>query len=175
MDGRFLNERNRLLTSAIVRIQSEVWNDGGPVKISPDEAFLILRKWQVESTPVVFVGSLMPSVPLRGLVAVVTREGIWKGGDKPTSIWGFSLTGKETNFLASAFEDFEYLQPTELPSEVKVSLPVAERDRSVLALTKIMKLPCLPRAEGDALASVPETLFLVEDRALHDTDAPSPA
>ena len=145
------------------------------MKISPDEAFLILRKWQVESTPVVFVGSLMPSVRLRGQVAVVTREGIWNSGDKPTSIWGFSLTGKETNFLASAFEVFEYLQPTEVPSEIKVSLPVTLRDRSVLALTKIMKLPRLPRAEGDPLAAVPETLFLVEDNALRDSDAPSPA
>jgi hypothetical protein len=140
------------------------------VNISPEEAFLILRKWQVERTPVVLVGSLMPSVPLRGLVAVVTREGIWNG-DKPPSIWGFSLTGKETNFLASAFERFAYLQPTELPSEIKVSLQVTERDRSVLALTKVMKLPRLPRAAGDALASVPEMLFLAEDNALH---APSP-
>ncbi|MFZ0294549.1 MAG: hypothetical protein WAL52_13160 [Candidatus Sulfotelmatobacter sp.] len=143
------------------------------MKISPDEAFLILRKWQVEITPVVLVGSLMPGVPLRGLVAVVTREGICNGGDKPASTWGFSLTGKETNFLASAFENFEYLQPTELPSEIKVSLPVKERDRSVLALTKVMKLPRLPRAEGDALASVAETLFLVEDNASHVGDAPS--
>ena len=97
------------------------------MKISPDEAFLILRKWQVESTPIVFVGSLMPGVPLRGLVAVVTRHGIWTGGDKLTSIWGFQLTGNDTNFLASAFEDFEYLQPTELPSENKGSLPLTGR------------------------------------------------
>src|SRR5689334_4381452 len=136
-----------------------------PMKISPDEAFLILHKWQVEVTPVVVVGSLMPNQPLRGLVAVVTREGVWSSDDKPASIWGFSLTGNGTNFLASALDGFAYLQPAELPSDIKVSLQVT--GRSVLALTKIMRLPRLPRAEGDAFASVEETLFLAEDDGPH--------
>ena len=136
------------------------------MKISPDEAFSILHKWQVKLTPVVLVGSLMPKHPLRGLVAVVTREGVWNNDHKPASFWGFSLTGKETNFLASPFEDFESLQPAEIPPEIRVSLQVTERDRSVLALTKEMKLPRLPRSEGDALASVREKLFLVENDTL---------
>ncbi|MFZ1156298.1 MAG: hypothetical protein WAO10_00860 [Candidatus Sulfotelmatobacter sp.] len=133
------------------------------MKISSDEAFLILHKWQVELTPVLFVGSLMPSCPLRGLIAVVTREGIWNSGDEPASIWGFHLTGKGTNFLASKFEDFEYLQPAELPSDIRMSLPEVARGRAMLALTKTMQLVSTPRAEGDALVSVKETLFLVED------------
>jgi hypothetical protein len=144
--------------------------DGGPgLEITPNEAFSMLYKWQVERTQVVLVRSLMPSHPLRGLVAVLTREGVWNSDDKPTSIWGFSLTGNQTHFLASAFEGFEYLQRTELPSEIRVSLQVTERDFPVLALTKVMKLPCLPRSEGDALVSVGETLFLVEDDALRST------
>jgi hypothetical protein len=137
------------------------------VKISSDEAFLILHKWQVELTPVVFVGSLMPSDPLRGLVAVVTREGVWNSGEKPTSIWGFSLTGKGTNFLASKFEGFEYLQPAEPPSKVKASLPNLAQEHAVLALTKIMTLVnTSARTEADRLAPVEETLFLVEDNPL---------
>jgi len=139
----------------------------GPMKISPNEAFLILHKWQVKLTPVMLVGSLMPSHTLRGLITVVTREGIWNSDVKPASIWGFSLTGEKTSFLASAFDRFECLQPSELPSEIEASLQVIERDRSVLALTKEMKLPRLPRAVGDTLASVRETLFLVEDNSLH--------
>ena len=139
------------------------------MEISSKEAFLILHKWQVELTEVVLVGSLMPGHPLRGVVAVVTRAGIWDREVKPSVIWGFSLTGKNTNFLASAFEGFESLQPRELSSEIRASLQVTERDCSVLALTTIMKLPRLPRAEGDALASVRETLFLVEDDAFDGT------
>jgi hypothetical protein len=139
----------------------------GPMKIDPNEAFSILHKWQVELTPVALDGSLMPSHTLRGLVTVVTREGIWDSDVKPALIWGFSLKGKETSFLASSFERFECLQPSELPSEIEASLQAIERDRSVLALTKEMKLPRLPRTVGDALASVHETLFLVEDDPLH--------
>jgi hypothetical protein len=133
------------------------------MKISSNEAFLILHRWQVELTSVLFVGSLMPSYPLRGLIAVVTREGVWNSGDEPASIWGFHLAGKGTNFLASKFEDFEYLQPAELPSDIRMSLPEMARERAVLALTKTMKLVNTARAEGDALVSVQETLFLVED------------
>ena len=133
------------------------------VKISPDEAFLILRKWQIELTPVVLVGSLMPNHPLRGLVTVVTREGVSNSDDKPASIWGFSLTGKETFFSASAFEAFERLQPAELPPEIKASVNMTKRNRSVLALTKVMNLLRLPRIEGDALSHVREILFLTED------------
>src|SRR5215469_917978 len=133
------------------------------VKISSDEAFLILHKWQVELTPIVFVGSLMPSNPLRGLVAVVTREGVWNRGDRPTSIWGFSLTGNGTSFLASKFEGYEYLQPVELPSNVKISLPNLTKERAVLALTKVMTLVnTSAQTERDRLASVEETLFLAE-------------
>jgi hypothetical protein len=105
----------------------------------------------------------MPGCPLRGPIAVVTREGIWNSGDEPASIWGFHLTGKGTNFLASKFEDFEYLQPAELPSDIRMSLPEVARGRAMLALTKTIKLVSTPRAEGDALVSVKETLFLVED------------
>ncbi len=137
------------------------------MKISADEAFLILHKWQVELTRVVLVGSLMPSDPLRGLIAVVTREGVWNRGDKPASIWGFSLTDKGTNFLASKFEDFEYLQAAELPPDIRRSLPDIARDRAVLALTQMMTLVRLPRAEGVPLESVQEILFLAEDDALH--------
>jgi hypothetical protein len=133
------------------------------VKISSDEAFLILHKWQVDLTPVLFVGSLMPNHPLRGLVAVVTREGVWNSADEPVSIWGFHLTGEGTNFLASKFEGFEYLQPAELPSDIRTSLPEMARERAVLALTTTMKLVSTPRTEGDALVPVQETLFLVED------------
>jgi len=138
------------------------------VKISSDEAFLVLHKWQVELTPVVFVGSLMPSHPLRGLVTVVTREGVWNSGDEPASIWGFLLTGKGTSFLASKFEGFECLQPAELPSDIKMSLPEMARERAVLGLTQIQTLVnTSAQAEGDLLASVEETLFLVEDDPLH--------
>lgn len=133
------------------------------MKISSHEAFLILHKWQAELTQVLFVGSLMPSHPLRGRIAVVTREGVWNSGDEPVSIWGFHLTGKGRNFLASKFEDFEYLQPAELPSDIRMSLPEMARERAVLALTTTMKLVSTPRTEGDALVSVQETLFLVED------------
>jgi hypothetical protein len=136
------------------------------MKITPNEAFLRLYKWQVELTPVMLVGSLMPSHALRGLVTIVTREGIWNSGVEPASIWGFLLTGRETRFLASAFERFECLQPTELSSEIMASLQVTGRESPVLALTKEMKLPRLPRAVSDALASVHETLFLVEDNPL---------
>jgi hypothetical protein len=137
---------------------------GGPMaKVSSDEAFLILHRWQVELTPVVFVGSLMPSYPLRGLIAVVTREGVWNSENKPASIWGFLPTGKGTNFLASNFEGFEYLQPAEVPSDIKMAFPETGRERAALALTQIMRLVSLPRAGGDPLASVRETLFLVED------------
>jgi DNA-binding LytR/AlgR family response regulator len=136
------------------------------VKISSDEAFSILHKWQVELTPIVFVGSLMPSNPLRGLVAVTTREGVWNSGDKPASIWGFLLTGKGTSFLASKFEAFEYLQPAEVPSDIKMSLPKLAPEHAVLALTQIQTLVnTSARAEEDHLASVEEILFLVEDDA----------
>ncbi len=137
------------------------------MKIGEEEAFLIVHKWQVEQAPIVLVGSLMPSSLLRGRVAVVTREGIWNSSDKPASIWGFSLTGKETNFLASNFEGFEYLKRSELPSDIKTSLQVTGRDSAVLALTGSMKLTRLPRATGDPLASVEETLFLMEDHTLN--------
>ena len=134
------------------------------VKISSDEAFLILHKWQLELTPVVFVGSLMPSNPLRGVVAVVTREGVWNSGDKPSSIWGFLLTGKRTSFLALKFEGFECLQPAEVPPDVKMSLPKVARERDVLALAKIDTLVnTSAQTEGNRLVSIEETLFLVED------------
>jgi hypothetical protein len=110
---------------------------GSEVKISPNEAFLILHKWQVDLTPVLFVGSLIPSHPLRGLIAVITREGIWNSTDEPASIWGFHLAAKGTNFLASKFEDFEYLQPAELPSDIRMLLPEMARGRAVLALFHI--------------------------------------
>jgi hypothetical protein len=48
----------------------------GPMKISPNEAFLILQKWQVEPRPVMLVGSLMPSHTLRGLVTPPKRLGV---------------------------------------------------------------------------------------------------
>jgi len=134
--------------------------------ISPDEAFLIFRKWQVQGTPVVLVGSLMPHNPIRGLVAVVTREGVWNSDHKPASTWGFSLSGNEPNFLATAFEGFRSLQPAELPSDIRASL--GARGHSVLALTKVIKLPRLPRVADDALTSVEETLFLVEDGVPHN-------
>lgn len=133
--------------------------------ISPDAAFSTLHKWQLELTPVILVGSLMPRHALCGSVAVVTREGVWNRTDVPPSIWGFSLKGNRTNFLASAFECFEYLQPAELPSEIRASLHLTERDRPALALTLTMKLPRVARTEGDVLAHVSETLFLVEDDA----------
>lgn len=75
------------------------------------KSLILIDIKQVELTPVVFVGSLMPRNPLRGLVAVVTRGGIWESDEQPTSIWGFSLTGKGTNFRASKFEGFE-ISPT---------------------------------------------------------------
>ena len=122
------------------------------MKISSDEAFLILHKWQVELTPVVFVGSLMPRNPLRGLVAVVTHEGIWNSGEKPPSIWGFQLTGKGTGFVESKFEGFEYLQTAELPSHVKTSLPKFAPERAVLPLTTIQTVVnTAARGEGDRL------------------------
>jgi hypothetical protein len=136
------------------------------VKISADEAFMILHKWQVELIPIVFVGSLMTGHPLRGRIAVVTRDGVWETGEKPASIWGFSLTGEGANFLASKFDGFEYLQPSELPSDVKKSLPEMTRERGVLALTKTMTMVRPRGAEGDRLSSVEETLFLVEDDPL---------
>ena len=139
------------------------------MKISADEAFMMLHKWQVELTPVVFVGSLMPSQPLRGLIAVVTREGVWNSNDTPASIWGISLTGKGTNFLASKFEGFEYLQPAELPLDIKRFVPEMARERGVLSLTQIMTHVHVPRAVGDPLASVQETYFLVEENPLHST------
>jgi hypothetical protein len=146
---------------------------GSEVKIRSDEAFLVLHKWQVELTPVLFVGSLMPSHPLRGLIAVVTREGVWNSGDEPASIWGFHLTGEKTSFLASKFEDFEYLRPAELPPNIKMSLPEIARERDVLALTKTMKLVNTARTEGDALVPVRETLFLVEDDLHTGRNGPS--
>jgi hypothetical protein len=79
----------------------------------------------------------MPSHPLRGVVSVVTRDPLWNSNEKPPSIWGFSLTGKEVNFPASKFEAFEYLQSTELPSDIRMSMPKLGPERSVLALTKI--------------------------------------
>lgn len=139
------------------------------MRISSDEAFLILHKWQVELTPVLFVGSLMPRHPLRGLVAVVTRKGVWNSGNEPASIWGFHLTGEKTNFLATQFGDFEYLQPAELPPDIKTSLPEMAPEHAVLALTKVMKLVNTARTEGDALMPVQETLFLVEDDAARRT------
>lgn len=101
----------------------------------------------------------MPRHPLRGRIAVVTRNGVWNSSDKPISIWGFSLTGKEANFLASKFEDFEYLEPAEVDSEVKMSLPEAASEQSVLALTQVTKLP----TGGRTPTSIQEKLFLVED------------
>ena len=147
------------------------------MKISSDEAFLILRKWQVDLTPIVFAGSLMPSNPLRGLVAVVTREGVWNSSEKPASIWGFLLfTGKETSFLASDFAGFQYLQPAELPSDIKVSLPTLAEQCGVLALTKIMTLVnTAAQSDADRLASVEETLFLLEDDPLHQAHGESPS
>jgi hypothetical protein len=145
------------------------------MKISSDDAFLILHKWQVERTPVVLVGSLMPSHPLRGLITVVTREGIWASGDETPSIWGFTLSGQGTNFLASKFDQFEYLQPAELPSDIQVSLPgireerEEHEERAVLALTKTMTLVPVTLAAGDPLAAVEETMFLVEDAPSRST------
>jgi hypothetical protein len=138
------------------------------VKISSDEAFLILHKWHVDLTPVVFVGSLMPGNALRGRVAVVTREGVWNSGEKPASIWGFLLTGKETSFLASKFEGFEYLQPAQLPSDIAMSLPKLAPECGVLALTKIETLVnAAAQSDANRLVSVEETLFLVEDHPSH--------
>ena len=51
-------------------------------------------------------------------------------------------------FLATKFEDLEYLQPAELPSEIRMSLPELARERAVLALTNTMKLASTPRPEG---------------------------
>ncbi len=129
------------------------------MKISPEEAFLTLRKWQVEQRRVLLVGSLMPNHPLRGTVTVVTREGTWNSGTMPPSRWGFSLTGKTANFLASTFENFEYLQPAELPPQIRISLQSPEPDRRVLAFTNAIELP---RA---GLVSVSESLYLIEDDA----------
>jgi hypothetical protein len=134
------------------------------VKISSDEAFLILHKWQVELTRVVFVGSRMPSNPLRGLISVVTREGVWNSSDKPGSIWGFLLTAKETSFLASKFETFEYLQPAELPSDIRIYFPPSASEHPVLALTQIQKLVnTAAQTDRDRLISIKEILFLAED------------
>ena len=131
------------------------------MKISSDKAFLILQKWHVDLTPVVLVGSLMPSNPLRGLIAEV-----WNSADKPGSIWGFLLASKGTSFPASKFESFEYLQPAELPSNIKMSLPKLEPERGVLALTKKQTVVnTAARGEGDRLVSVEEMLFLAEDNS----------
>jgi hypothetical protein len=70
----------------------------------------------------------MPRHPLRGLIAVVTRQGVWNSSNEPASIWGFHLAGEKTNFLATQFEDFEYLQPAELPPDIKTSLPEMPRN-----------------------------------------------
>jgi hypothetical protein len=76
------------------------------------------------------------------------------------------LTGKGTSFLASKFEAFEYLQPAEVPSDIKMSLPKLAPEHAVLALTQIQTLVnTSARAEEDHLASVEEILFLVEDDA----------
>ena len=131
------------------------------VRISSDEAFLILQKWHVDLTPVVLVGSLMPNNPLRGMIAEV-----WNRGEKPASIWGFLLRSKETSFPASKFESFEYLQPAELPSNIKMSLPSMVPERGVLALMKKQTVVnTAARGEGDRLVSVEEMLFLVEDNS----------
>ena len=63
------------------------------VKISSDEAFLILQKWHIDLTPVVLVGSLMPSNPLRGLI-----DEVWNSREKPAAIWGIP-TDKQSNEL----------------------------------------------------------------------------
>src|ERR1700741_1795820 len=129
------------------------------MKISSEEAFLILHKWQIDQTPVVFVGSLMPSNPVRGLVAVVTREGVWSGDDKPASIWGFLLTGKGTSFLASPFEGFEYLQPAELPPGSQMSLTKFALQSGVLALLKrATVVNTAAQSDAHRLVSVEETL-----------------
>ena len=134
------------------------------MRISAAEAFSILHKWQVELTQVAFVGSLMPRNPLRGLISVVTREGVWNSSDKPASIWGFLLTAKETSFLASDFQAFQHLRPAELPSDVRERLPQLAQENQVLALTKIQKLVnTSAQADRDRLVSVEEILFLVED------------
>jgi hypothetical protein len=138
------------------------------MKISSDEAFLILHKWQVSLTPIVCVGSLMPQDALRGQVAVVTREGVWNRGEEPCSIWGFLLTGKQASFLASKFEGCEYLQFAELPSKIAMSLPKLTPESGVLALTKIETLVnTAARGDADRRVSVEETLFLVEDEPSH--------
>jgi hypothetical protein len=77
--------------------------------------------------------------------------------------WDSIWPGKDEAFLASKFEDFEYLQPAELPSDIRMSLPEMARERAVPALTKTMKPVSTLRAEGDALFSVQETLLLIED------------
>ena len=129
------------------------------MKISSDEAFLILQKWHIDLTPVVLVGSLMPSHPLRGLITEVFNR-----GGKPASIWGFRLTSEGTSFPASKFESFEYLQPAELPSNIRISLPKLSPERGVLALLKKQTVVnTAARGAGDRLASVEEMLFLVED------------
>jgi hypothetical protein len=134
------------------------------MKISSNEAFLTLHKWQIDLTPIVFVGSLTPSNPLRGQVAVVTREGVWNSGDRPAAIWGFLLTDKDTSFLASKFEAYEFLQLGELPSDIAVSLPKSAPERGVLALRQIQSLVnTSARADEDRLTKIEETLYLVED------------
>ncbi len=99
----------------------------------------------------------------------MTREGVWNSDDTPASIWGFLVTGKETSFLASPFEGFEYLKPAELPTDIKASLPKLLPERGVLALTKIATVVnTAARTDEDRLVSVEETLFLIEDDALRD-------
>lgn len=140
------------------------------VKISSDEAFLILQKWHIDLTPVVLVGSLMPSNPLRGTIAEV-----WNSSVKPGSIWGFLLTSERTRFPVSKFESFEYLQPAELPSNIKMSLPNLVPERGVLALRKRQTVVnTAARGEGDRLVSVEEMLFLVEDNSFPHMQRPVP-
>jgi hypothetical protein len=81
--------------------------------MKPYAAFLMLHKWQVELTPVVLVGSLMPAFPLRRLVAVVTRGGAWRV--RTTRLQsGDSLNGERNNFLASDW-DFNFFNPANCP------------------------------------------------------------
>ncbi len=82
--------------------------------------------------------------------------------ERPPSIWGLSLDGQETNFLATRSKDFELARYAELPTEIRNSLPKTVGD-NVLVLTTVQKLVRQPRAEGEPLVSIEEKLCLVAD------------
>ncbi len=124
------------------------------METSPEEVFLLFDKWRSDEKYVLCMSSLFGwGVTLRGRVGALSKEEV-----------SVTVDGTSGLFLRLKEPDtgFTYMEPREVPSEVKEKLPPSVRERSMLGVS--LPLRIFPSAfEGPRTIPRREKLFFIED------------